>query len=79
MVADILSYKTVDLSAGTIYYEKKNLVTLWTLNINLDVGEDYLLATLQVQLTLVDQIGKAQMEDAYLKRMREKVGMGANT
>ena len=28
---------------------------------------------------MVDQIGKAQMDDVYLKRMKEKVEMGANT
>ena len=41
--------------------------------------QDHLLATLQVKPSLVDQIGEVQMEDAYLKRMKEKVVMGANT
>ena len=37
-----------------------------------------MIAMLQVKPLLVDQISKAQMEDAYLKRMREKVEKGAN-
>ena len=49
------------------------------MNVFLNVGENHLSATLQVKLSLVDQIKSAQMEDSYLKRMREKVEAGFNT
>ena len=40
--------------------------------------EDHLLAMLQVKPMIVDQIRETQIEDAYLKKMREKVEMGVN-
>ena len=49
------------------------------MNINLNVEEDYLLAALQVKPFLEDQIRDAQLDDAYLKRMKEKVKLGVNT
>ena len=54
IVADALSRKTMEISAGTICYKRENLMALRALNINLDVGEDYLLATLQVKLSWMD-------------------------
>ena len=45
----------------------------------LNVGKNHLLATLQVKLSLVDQIKSAQIEDSYLKRMKEKVESRVNT
>ena len=79
VVADALSRKAVEIAAGSIYYEKENLIAMRALNLNLDVEEDHLLAMLQVKPMIVDQIRETQIEDAYLKRMREKVEMGANT
>ena len=79
MVADALSCKIVDLSAGIICYKKENLMALWSLNINLNVKEDHLLVALQVKPSMGDQIREAQIEDAYLKRMKEKVEARINT
>ena len=79
IVADALSHKTVDSLVEINCYAKENLVALRALNINLDVEEDHLLAALQVKLSLEDQIREAQIEEAYLKGMKEKVGMGVNT
>ena len=69
----------MEIAAGIIYYEKENLVVMRVLNLNLDVEEDHLLAMLQVKPSIMDQIREAQIKDAYLKKMREKEGMGANT
>ena len=79
VVANALSQKMVEISVGTICYERENLVALWALNINLDVEEDHLLVALQVKPSLVDQIKDAQMDNAYMKKMKEKVKMGSNT
>ena len=78
VVADALSHKIVEIAAGTICYKRENLVALRALNINLDVKEDHLLATLQVKLSLVDQIRDTQTDDSYVKKMKEKVEMGVN-
>ena len=79
VVADALSRKMMEIVVGIICYEKENLVAMRALNLNLDMEEDHLLAMLQVKPSMVDQIREAQIKDAYLKRMREKVGIGANT
>ena len=59
VVTDALSHKTVENMAGIICYERENLVALRALNLNLDIEEHYLLAALQVQPSMVDQIRKA--------------------
>ena len=79
MVANALSHKTIETLIGTICYKKDNLVALRAMNINLDGGENHLMATLQVKVSLVDQIRDTQMEDPYLKKMKEKVEAGDKT
>ena len=79
VVADALSRKIVKITAGIICYKRENLVALRAMNVNLNVGENHLLATLQVKVLLVDQIRDTQMEDPYLKKMKEKVEAGDKT
>ena len=79
VVADALSRKTVETSAEIVCYEKENLMALRVMNLNLDVEEDHLLTALQVRPSLGDQVRSDQMEDVYLKRMKEKVEKGDNT
>ena len=54
VIADALSCKTVEITADLICYKKENLVALRAMNVNLDVGIDHLLATLQIKLSLVE-------------------------
>ena len=46
VVADALSYKTVEIAAGTICYTRENLVALRAMHVFLNIGENHLLATL---------------------------------
>ena len=46
VVTDALSQKMVEIMAGTICYRRENLVALRAMNVNLEVGENHLLATL---------------------------------
>ena len=52
-------------------------MALQAINVNLDVRKNHILATLQVKLSLVEQIRSAQIEDVYLKKMKEKVEAGS--
>ena len=45
---------------------------------NLGVGDEVLLATMQVKPTILDKIKKAQGEDSQLQRQKEKVKTGQN-
>ena len=79
VVADALSHKTVEILAKIICYKKENLVALRVMNLNLEVKKDHLLAVLKIPPKFMDQIRESQMEDAYLKTMKEKLEMGVNT
>ena len=79
VVADALSRKTVECSAGIVCYDMGNLVALRKMNVILDIERDHLLANFQVRPLLRDQIQSVQMEDPYLKKMREKVEAGINS
>ena len=54
IVADALSRKMIEILAGTICYQRENLMALRALNLNFDMEEDHLLAALQVKPSLVD-------------------------
>ena len=56
VVADALSRKTVEYSAGIVCYDMGNLVALRKMNVVLDVERDHLLANFQVRPSLRDQI-----------------------
>ena len=79
VVADALSRKIVEQCIGMVNYNIENLVTLWAINVLVDVKEDYLLATLQVKPSIGDQIKEVQMWDSYLQKMKGKVKSGKNT
>ena len=79
IVADALSWKTVEYSAGIVCYDMGNLVALKKMKVVLDVERDHLLANFQVRPSLRDQIQSVQIEDLYLKKMREKVEVGTNS
>ena len=46
VAADAISCKMVEIVAGIIYYKRENLMALRAINVNLDVRENHLLATL---------------------------------
>ena len=61
VVADALSRNTIEIMAGIICYKKENFVALRAMNVNLDIGKNHLLATLQINMSLVDQIRDTQI------------------
>ena len=68
----------MECSAGIVCHKMSNLVALRKMNVVLDVERDHLLANFKVRPSLRDQIQNAQMEDSYLKKMKEKVELGVN-
>ena len=55
VVADALSRKTIE-KADAINHEVENLATLRALNVNLGIGDEVLLATMQVKPTIMNKI-----------------------
>ncbi|KAL0446407.1 UNVERIFIED_CONTAM: hypothetical protein Slati_1768600 [Sesamum latifolium] len=78
IVADALSRKTVDQLAGMICYNVEYLTALRVMNVHFSVGDDLLLATMQVKPSLKDKIKDAQDKDPYLQKMKTKVQEGKN-
>ena len=72
LVADALSRKTIK-RADAINHEVENLTALRALNVNLGIGDEALLATMQLKPTILDIIKEAQGEDSQLQRQKEKV------
>ena len=67
VVADALSRKTIE-KADVISHKVENLAALRTLNVNLGVGDEALLATMHVKPTILDRIREAQNEDLQLQK-----------
>ena len=61
IVVDALSRKTVEIAAEIICYERENLMALRAMNVNLKVRDNHILATLQINMSLVDQIRDTQI------------------
>ncbi|KAL0307103.1 UNVERIFIED_CONTAM: Transposon Tf2-11 polyprotein [Sesamum radiatum] len=78
IVADALSWKTVDHLASMICYNVECVVTLRAMNLHFSVGGDMLLATMQVKPSLKDKIRDAQDKDPYLQKVKTKVQEGKN-
>ena len=78
VVADALSRKNRECTVGLICHDMDKLVALRAMNVSIDVEVDHLLAVLQIKPSLEDQIQEVQLEDAYLKKMKEKVEAGLN-
>ncbi|KAL0378779.1 UNVERIFIED_CONTAM: Retrovirus-related Pol polyprotein from transposon [Sesamum radiatum] len=66
VVADALSRKAVDHFAGMICYNVEHLTTLRVMNVNFRLGDEAILATIQVKPSLKDKIKDAQTKDPHL-------------
>ncbi|KAL0352340.1 UNVERIFIED_CONTAM: hypothetical protein Scaly_1622700 [Sesamum calycinum] len=73
IVADALSRKTVDQLASMICYNVEYLTALRAMDVHFSIGDDMLLATIQVKPSLKDKIRNAQDKDPYLQKMKTKV------
>ena len=73
IVADALSQKTMEHYTGMTCYDMSNLVALRAMNVELEIGKNHLLATLQIRPLLRNQIRSVQIEYPYLKKMKNKV------
>ncbi|KAL0325108.1 UNVERIFIED_CONTAM: Retrovirus-related Pol polyprotein from transposon gypsy [Sesamum radiatum] len=78
IVADALSRKTVDQLASMICYNVEYLTALTAIDVHFSIGDDMLLATIQVKPSLKDKIRNAQDKDPYLQKMKTKVQEGKN-
>ena len=73
VVADALSRKTIDRLAGTICYNLQSLVAFREMNVQFEVCNRMLVATMQVKPVIMDEIRDAQLNDPYLLKMKSKV------
>ena len=73
VVADALSKKIMECSIGIIEYEVNNLLALRAMNTTFEIERNHLLATLHIRPSMREQIQSVQMEDPYLRKMKEKV------
>ena len=79
VVSDALSRKTIDRLAGMVYYNLQSLVALREMNMQFEVCNGVLVATMQVKPIIVDEIRDAQLNDPYLQKMKNRVQEGNNT
>ena len=71
VVADALSRETIE-KADAINHKVENLAALRTLNVNLGIYDETLLATMQVKPAILDRIKEAQNEDLQLQKQKKK-------
>ena len=79
VVADALSMKTIDRLAGMVCYNLQSLVALREMNMQFEVCNGVLVATMQVKPMIMNEIRDAQLNDPYLQKMKNKVQEGSNT
>ena len=79
VVDDALSKKTIDRLAGMVCYNLQSLVALREMNMQFEVCNGVLVATIQVKPMIMNEIRDAQLNDSYLQRMKNKVQEGSNT
>ncbi|KAL0440178.1 UNVERIFIED_CONTAM: Transposon Tf2-11 polyprotein [Sesamum latifolium] len=78
VVADALSRKAVEQFVGMICYKVEYLTALRAMNVNFRLGDEVILATIQVKPSLKDKVKDAQTKDPYLQKMKIKVQEGKN-
>ena len=71
VVADAFSRKTFEKEDAT-NHKVENLAALRTLNVNLGIGDEALLVTMQVKPTILNRVKEVQDEDLQLQRQKEK-------
>ena len=79
VVANALSRKMIDRLAGMVCYNLQSLVALRKMNMQFEVCNGVLVATIQVKPVIMDEIRDAQLNDPYLQKMKNKVQEGSNT
>jgi len=80
VVADALSRKNKALVMDSDEYDNKELIELGKINAKIEVGPgDSLLPQLKIRSVFRDRILEAQMRDAEVKKVRDKVESRAET